>query len=53
MCYCKCDKNSNIGMEQGGGHRVLDEDKGYHVAAAPTLPPYCYLSPALSHPTIA
>lgn len=34
--------------EQGGGHRVLDEDRSYRVAAAPTLPPYCYLSPSLS-----
>lgn len=34
--------------EQEGGHRVLDEDYSYRVAAAPSLPPCCYLSPPLS-----
>lgn len=39
--------------EHGGGHRVLHEDENYHVAAAPTLPPYCYLSPSFSsHPRL-
>lgn len=42
MCYWKTEE------EQGRGHRVLHEDLNYRVAAAPTLPSYCYLSPALS-----
>lgn len=44
----QADRETETEEEQGGGHRVLDEDWSYRVAAAPTLPPYCYLSPSLS-----
>lgn len=37
----------NSEQKHTGGHRVSSEDQNYHVAAAPTLPPYGYLSPSL------